>query len=134
MPTLSLASFDRAFARKLEKTSGIEIFRCIQCGSCSAVCPMADHMELSPRKIIHMCRLRLQDRVLVSNTPWICATCSECLCRCPNGVDIPKVMEAIRLLTQRRNINYLEPSQMPPETLRELPRIALVACFRKHTA
>lgn len=127
-------TFDHSFAGKVRKTSGIDIFKCIQCGTCSAVCPMGDHMDIVPRKFIHMCRLRLRDRVVASNTPWICAACSECLVRCPNGVDIPKVMESIRLLTQRNNINYIEPSQISTETLAELPQIALIACFRKHTA
>lgn len=95
---------------------------------------MGEHMDSRPRKIIYMCRLRMQDRVIASNTAWVCATCSECMVRCPNGVDIPKVMEAIRLLTLRKNINYIEPSQMSKDALAEFPQIALIACFRKHTA
>lgn len=123
-----------AFARRLKKTSGQNIFKCIQCGTCSAVCPMGPHMDTSPRKVIHLCRLRQEDRVVASNTPWVCATCSECLVRCPRGVDIPQVMEAVRLLTQRQNINHVEPSEIPAEVMAEIPLIALVACFRKHTA
>ncbi len=134
MISISETNFDPSFAGKLRKISGINIFKCIQCGTCSAVCPMGAHMDITARKLIHMCRLRLRQRVVLSNAPWICAACSECLVRCPNGVDIPKVMEAVRLLTQRKNINYVEPSQMPSETLAELPTIALIACFRKHTA
>lgn len=132
--SISGTTFDRSFARKLKKTGGIDIFKCIQCGTCSAVCPMGEHMDLLPRKFIHMCRLRMRERVLRSNTPWVCATCCECLVRCPNGVDIPKVMESIRLLAQHKSINYVEPSQMPVDRLVALPPIALIACFRKHTA
>jgi hypothetical protein len=43
-------------------------------------------------------------------------------------------MEAVRLLTQRQNINHVEPSEIPAEVVAEIPLIALVACFRKHTA
>lgn len=125
---------DRSFARKVKKASGTDIFKCIQCGTCSAVCPMGKYMDTAPRKLIHMCRLRMQRQVIASNTPWICAVCLECLVRCPNGVDIPKVMEAVRLLSQRRNVNYIEPAGIEPGILKELPQIALVACFRKHTA
>lgn len=134
MILISERTFDHSFARKLMKTSGIDIFKCYQCGTCTAVCPMIDHMDTSPRKIIYMSRLRMEEQVVAGNTPWICAACSECLVRCPRGVDIPKVMEAIRLLTQRRNVNHVEPSQVEPERLADLPQIALVACFRKHTA
>jgi heterodisulfide reductase subunit C2 len=132
--SISESASDHSFLRRVKKTSGIDIFKCYQCGTCTGVCPMGDHMDFGPRKIIHMSRLRMEDRVSSSNTPWVCAACSECLVRCPNGVDIPKVMEAFRLLTQRKNINYVEPSQMAPEDLAKLPQIALVGCFRKHTA
>ncbi len=132
--TISGSTFDRSFARKLMKTGAADIFKCYQCGTCSAVCPMGDHMDIAPRRLIHMCRLRLVDRVAASNTAWICAACSECLVRCPNGVHIPRVMEAIRLLSRSKNIDYVDPSRIDPEVLARHPQIALVACFREHTA
>ncbi len=95
---------------------------------------MGDQMDIAPRKLIHMCRLRLGERAAASNTPWVCAVCSECLVRCPNGVHIPRVMEAVRLLAKRRNIDRVDPSRIDPKTLAGHPQIALVACFREHTA
>jgi hypothetical protein len=43
-------------------------------------------------------------------------------------------MEAVRLVTLRRNIDYMQASDIPTDTLSELPQIALVGGFRKHTA
>jgi heterodisulfide reductase subunit C len=43
-------------------------------------------------------------------------------------------MEAIRLMTLRKNKNYIEPSELPAETVKECPQIALVAGFRKLTS
>jgi hypothetical protein len=43
-------------------------------------------------------------------------------------------MEALRLLTLRKNIDYVQLSKIPPENLAEFPQIALVSSFRKHTA
>jgi len=43
-------------------------------------------------------------------------------------------MEALRLLTLRKNKNYVEPSKMPRETIADLPQIALVSGFRKLTS
>jgi heterodisulfide reductase subunit C len=43
-------------------------------------------------------------------------------------------MEAIRLITLRKNTNKVEPSKLSPETVRELPQIAMVSCFRKLTS
>jgi len=45
-----------------------------------------------------------------------------------------KLMEAVRHITLRKNINYVELSKIAAETLAELPQVALVGSFRKHTA
>ena len=43
-------------------------------------------------------------------------------------------MEAIRQLTLRKNENFVEPSKLPAETVKEVPQIAMVSCFRKMTS
>ncbi|MGD8227745.1 MAG: hypothetical protein PVI20_08190, partial [Desulfobacteraceae bacterium] len=68
------------------------------------------------------------------NTCWVCAACHSCNVRCPRGVDLPRVMEALRLMTLRKNKNYIEPSELPADTVKECPQIALVAGFRKLTS
>ena len=72
------------------------------------------------------------DKLVDSRTVWLCASCHECQARCPRGIEIPKVMEAVRLLTLRQNRNYIEPFEI--EEFRELPQIAAVSSFRKLTA
>ncbi|HET6478072.1 MAG TPA: hypothetical protein VFF92_03230, partial [Dehalococcoidales bacterium] len=62
------------------------------------------------------------------------ASCFTCTVRCPRGVDLGKVMEAIRLITLRKNVDYVGVSDIPRDTIGELPQIALVSSFRKHTA
>ena len=44
------------------------------------------------------------------------------------------VMEAIRQIFLRKNINYIEPNEIPEEVLEDVPTIVMVSCFRKHTA
>jgi heterodisulfide reductase subunit C len=53
---------------------------------------------------------------------------------CPRGIDLARVMEAVRLLTLRKNVNRIEPSKMIDEELKKLPQIAMVSCFRKMTS
>jgi hypothetical protein len=43
-------------------------------------------------------------------------------------------MEAIRLMTLRKNKNFIEPSQLPAEILKAYPGIAFVTAFRKLTS
>lgn len=95
---------------------------------------MGESMDMLPRKVIHLAQLGLQEEIEDKNTCWVCASCHSCKVRCPRGVDMPRVMEAIRLMTLRKNENYIEPSEIPSETIEECPQIALVAGFRKLTS
>jgi heterodisulfide reductase subunit C len=131
---ISDKTYDEEFVKKVEEISGENFHKCMQCGNCSGGCPMSEHTDIPPRRIILLTHFGLKDKVIDSKTPWVCATCNNCSAHCPRGVDLPKVMEAIRQLTLRKNINYIEPSEIPEETMADLPQIALVSCFRKHTS
>lgn len=119
---------------KIEEMSGQNVLSCYQCGKCSAGCPMSFAMDLLPNQIIRLVQLGLWDDILVSKTIWICASCFTCYARCPRGVDLSRVMEALRLLTLRKNVNHIEPSKLPREAMEAFPPIALVSCFRKMTS
>jgi heterodisulfide reductase subunit C len=123
------------FVKKVEELSGQNLLSCYQCGKCSAGCPGSFAMDLLPSQIIRMVQLGLQDEILNSKTIWLCASCLTCSVRCPRGVDLAKVFEALRLLVTRdkEKLNYVEPSELSPEQLEELPQIALISNFRKFT-
>ena len=122
------------FVKKVEEISGQSLLSCNQCGKCSAGCPMSFAMDSLPNQVIRLVQLGLEEDIAGSKTVWICASCFTCTVRCPRGVDLAKVMEAVRLVTLRRNIDYMQASDLPIDTLSELPQIALVGGFRKHTA
>jgi heterodisulfide reductase subunit C len=71
--------------------------------------------------------------ILDSNAMWICASCSACEVRCPKGVDLSKLMEALRQLYLRKSLDRLSIDEMTAEEIRGLPQIAMVASFRKKT-
>ena len=125
---------DREFVRKLEEISGENFHQCMQCGTCTGGCPMADDMDISPRLIVLLSHFGMKESVSAANTAWLCATCSTCYARCPRGLDITKLMEAIRQVALRENQNHIEPNELTREVLRAAPQIALVSCFRKHTS
>lgn len=95
---------------------------------------MSFAMDLLPNQIMRLVQLGLEDDIAKSRTIWLCASCLTCTMRCPKGVDIGKVMEALRQITLRKNIDFIKPSQIAPETIAELPQIALVSGFRKLTS
>jgi len=122
------------FVKKVEEISGETLPACYQCGKCSAGCPMSSAMDLMPNQIVRLVQLGLEDDIANSKTIWLCASCLTCAVRCPRGVDLAKIMEALRLLTLRENIDRVNISEIPKETIAELPQLALVGGFRKLTA
>lgn len=129
--SLSRNNTQNAIIKKIEDISGQNVLACYQCGKCSAGCPMVSLMDLLPNQIIRLIQLGQIDDVLNSKTIWLCATCFTCSARCPKGVDLAKIMEALRLLLLRKSTNYVEPSELDIDE--NLPQIALVSNFRKMT-
>ncbi|MDY6911369.1 MAG: 4Fe-4S dicluster domain-containing protein [Chloroflexota bacterium] len=122
------------FIEKVNEISGQNIGQCFQCGTCSGSCPNADDVDILPRQLIRRAQLGLEQSVLESKIPWVCASCLSCTVHCPRGIDLARVMEAVRLLKLRDNIDYVKLNELSQETIEELPQIALISSFRKHTA
>ena len=131
---ISIQSLHSEFVKKVEEISGQSLLSCYQCGKCSAGCPMSFAMDLIPNQIIRLVQLGLEEDIAKSKTIWVCASCITCTMRCPRGVDLCRVMEALRVITLRKNIDYVKLAKIPAEAIGELPQIALVSSFRKHTA
>jgi heterodisulfide reductase subunit C len=121
------------FLKKIEDVSGQKIYGCYQCGKCTAGCPMADDMDLTPNQVIRMVQLGCEE-VLASKTIWLCASCFTCGTRCPHGIDICKVMEALRLVSLRKNEDKIKAEEIDPELLKNGPQQLVVSTMRKYTA
>ena len=87
---------DLTFARKIIEIGQVNISPCYQCLTCSLGCPVAFAMDYRPNQLIRMVQLGLKESVLSSSAIWLCANCETCTARCPNEVDIPKLMDALR--------------------------------------
>ena len=91
-----------SFLDEVKATPGGEhILACIQCGTCTGSCPMANNMEYPPRKIIAMIRGGLRDEVLSSNSMWFCLSCYMCTARCPRGVRPTEIAHALESLANQ---------------------------------
>lgn len=100
------------FVRRVAEEGGESINRCFQCGKCSAGCPVSYEMDLPPIRIIRAARLGQKDAVLKSKTIWLCASCETCSTRCPQDVDIAKVMDACRIIARKEKVPAAVP-QIP---------------------
>ena len=95
--------------KKIEQETGVNTNFCFQCSKCSAGCPMSYAMDYPPAQLIHAIRLGITDLVFHSKTMWMCASCETCTTRCPQEVDISKVMDACKILALKQNIKPVIP-------------------------
>ena len=82
--------------RVADRAYGQKLLSCIQCGTCSATCPLAHYMDYTPRKIIAMTREGFKEEVLNSLTIWLCASCYSCYVQCPRQIHITDVMYTLK--------------------------------------
>lgn len=130
---LSAEKLKKEKCEKVKELSGENVYTCYQCGNCSAGCPAADFMDLAPHQVIRLVQLGMIEEILQTNTVWICAACITCRVRCPKGVDLSKIMEALRQIVLRDKKNYVHLNEIKKELLEKLPQIALIGNFRKFT-
>ena len=91
-----------------EKIDGVPIQRCYHCRKCTAGCPMASAMEHNPNRVIRMIQMDRQEEVLASATIWLCVSCETCITRCPNEVDIARMMDVLRQMAIETGVGAKE--------------------------
>lgn len=88
---------DQGFRERVAKLAyGENLLRCIQCGTCSATCPVSHYMDFTPRRVIALVRAGFKEEVLECFTIWLCASCYSCAVDCPKKIKITDVMYALR--------------------------------------
>jgi heterodisulfide reductase subunit C len=88
--------------RIAEGKTGKDLFECFSCGTCTAGCPERELDPLySPRKVIKYALLGMKDKLYANRFLEICSTHYRCLEQCPQGVEIPRLMYAIRTLAEK---------------------------------
>ena len=103
---IKMGDLDPEFKREISKVPGIEKIKlCFQCGTCTADCPIARFSAIySPRKIMRMTQLGMKDRLLSSESLWLCAACFTCVDHCPQGVDIAGVVRTLRNMAVKEGV------------------------------
>jgi len=131
---ISKHATDDHLQKKVMEISGQNFYKCYQCGTCSGSCPMSEHVNILPRRVMALLQLGNQQALDEANMPWVCASCYICTVRCPRGIDIAGLMEALRQLRLRQNMDHVNPNRLKPEEIADLPQIAMVSGFRKMTS
>ena len=92
-------------AEQIREISGVNPYKCMKCGKCSASCPSL----------------------------WKCLSCFACIERCPRDVKPGKLIDAARqLVVRQRGEAYLTPDEIPELLDPDLPQQLLVSAFRRY--
>lgn len=77
---------------------------CINCGTCTAICPAAEFYKYDPRKVMDIVQSRDEEeieRLLKSDFIWYCGECMSCVTRCPRKNGPGLVIMALRNLSAK---------------------------------
>ncbi|NOR18053.1 4Fe-4S dicluster domain-containing protein [candidate division WOR-3 bacterium] len=81
----------------IKKEGGEGLLKCFGCSDCAASCPVRYFDErYNPRKIIRLTLLGMKEQVLSSPFLWFCAHCHACTERCPQGIMVADLINAIK--------------------------------------
>jgi len=105
--TILNEAIDPDFIDAIVEAGADRIRTCLQCGTCSSVCPSGRRTAFRTRELMRKALLGLKDEVLSSSDLWLCATCFTCLERCPRQI---KVTDAIIIM---RNMAVDEGYMLP---------------------
>ncbi len=66
---------------------------------------MAPYMDLLPHQVVKMVQLGQEKDLLAAKGIWLCATCYTCTVRCPNEVDVSRLMDALRRMAPEKDLS-----------------------------
>ena len=75
---------------------------CINCGTCSAICPAAEFYKYDPKTIVNIVQTKDDAQIkelLKSEMIWYCGECMSCLTRCPRKNAPGLIVMALRSLS-----------------------------------
>jgi Fe-S oxidoreductase len=88
-PVSQRPSFSQSFYTSLQKLpDGERILACLQCGTCSGVCPFGYLMDYPPSKMISALRAGLFEKVIKADLVWMCVSCYACTRFCPAKIPL----------------------------------------------
>jgi len=90
---------DPKFVRDIITVGGTTVKKCMQCATCSVVCPLSTDENPFPRKEMIWAQWGLKEKLLRDPAVWLCHQCNDCSAYCPRNAKPGEVMNAIRAVT-----------------------------------
>jgi heterodisulfide reductase subunit C len=93
---------------QVQELSGVDLSICFQCKKCTSGCPVSKMAKCPPSEIMRRLHLSSGDEILESDILWMCVSCETCSARCPMGIDVAAVMDALRKLAREKGASKQE--------------------------
>ena len=124
---------DKNRVEEIREISGVDPYKCMKCGKCSASCPSFNEMDIKPHQFVSYVLRDDIESLVQSKSLWKCLSCFACVERCPRDVKPGKLIDAARQIVEReKGGNYLSPDEIPALLDPELPQQLLVSAFRRY--
>jgi len=117
--------YSKVFLEKeeLKVLKGLNFNFCIQCGKCTASCPMFLRTKLNPRTLVRktlylVSQLKTHPPLSISDIDgvWDCTTCNTCTIQCPRDVKPMDIIISFREI-------FIERGNIPPTISKALENI-----------
>ena len=120
-------------AEQIREISGVNPYKCMKCGKCSATCPSFDEMDIKPHQFVSYVLNNDIEALTKSKSLHHCLSCFACVERCPRDVKPGKLIDAARQIAEReRGGDYLTPDEIPELVDEDTPQQLLVSAFRRY--
>lgn len=120
-------------AELIKEISGVNPYKCMKCGKCSATCPSFNEMDIKPHQFVSYVLNDNIEALAESKSLWKCLSCFACVERCPRGVKPGKLIDAARqLVVRERGGDYLSADEIPELLDEDVPQQLLVSAFRRY--
>ncbi len=80
----------------IKDLGGRDLDSCMQCATCTGVCPWNLVRYYSPRNIIRLGQFGLEG--IEGEDLWYCVTCNKCMIYCPRGLGITDIIRSMRIM------------------------------------
>jgi heterodisulfide reductase subunit C2 len=102
------------FARELQVLTGENALLCDQCGKCTPGCPSAHVMRMKPHELMGALKTGAGEEIFWSGAIWICVSCEACSIRCPQRIDILKIINGLRKISVSGKVESYNPNPAIP--------------------
>jgi len=107
--SVALSKETLKFTRDLQAMTGENVMHCYQCKKCTLGCPSAYRMKMRPHEMMRAIQLGMEEEVFWAGTIWICLSCETCNTRCPQGINILRVIDGLREMVISKKVDYYNP-------------------------